>query len=111
MFEATVNHSAVLEMQVTATSSDSTVARMIKLVTEAHARRAPPERFSAWFGQRYTVAVLVGSLVVLGDSDTIDLCAGPDCRRIRLCGIDTPERDRPGYAAAWRALTFHKGLH
>lgn len=66
VFEATVNHSAVLEMRVTATSSDSTVARMIKLVTEAQAARAPSERFSAWFGQRYTVAVLVGSIVVLG---------------------------------------------
>ncbi len=66
VFEATVNHSAVLEMRVTATSSESTVARMIKLVTEAQAARAPSERFSAWFGQRYTVAVLAGSLVILG---------------------------------------------
>lgn len=66
VFEATVNHSAVLEMRVTATSSDSTVARMIRLVTEAQAARAPSERFSAWFGQRYTVAVLVGSAVILG---------------------------------------------
>ena len=66
VFEATINHSAVLEMRVTATSSDSTVARMIKLVTEAQAARAPSERFSAWFGQRYTVAVLAGSIVVLG---------------------------------------------
>lgn len=66
VFEATVNHSAVLEMRVTATSSDSTVAHMIKLVTEAQAARAPSERFSAWFGQRYTVAVLVGSSVILG---------------------------------------------
>ncbi len=66
VFEATVNHSAVLEMRVTATSSDSTVARMIRLVTEAQAARAPSERFSAWFGQRYTVAVLVGSILILG---------------------------------------------
>lgn len=66
VFEATVNHSAVLEMQATATASDSTVARMIKLVTEAQAARAPSERFSEWFGQRYTVAVLAGSVLVLG---------------------------------------------
>ncbi|MGD9804332.1 MAG: heavy metal translocating P-type ATPase [Hyphomicrobiaceae bacterium] len=66
VFEATINHSAVLEMRVSATSSDSTVARMIKLVTEAQAARAPSERFSAWFGQRYTVAVLVGSTLILG---------------------------------------------
>ena len=66
VFEATVNHTAVLEMRVTATASDSTVARMIRLVTEAHAARAPSERFSAWFGQRYTIAVLAGSAVILG---------------------------------------------
>lgn len=65
VFEATVNHSAVLEMRVTASSSDSTVARMIRLVTEAQAARAPSERFSEWFGQRYTVAVLLGSTLIL----------------------------------------------
>ena len=65
VFEATVNHSAVLDMRVTAAASDSTVARMIRLVTEAQAARAPSERFSDWFGQRYTVAVLVGSALIL----------------------------------------------
>lgn len=66
VFEATVNHSAVLEIRVAASASDSTVARMIQLVTEAQAARAPSERFSAWFGQRYTIAVLVGSALALG---------------------------------------------
>jgi heavy metal translocating P-type ATPase len=66
VLEATVNHSAVLDIRVTATASDSTVARMIRLVTEAQAARAPSERFSAWFGQRYTVAVLIGSALLLG---------------------------------------------
>ncbi|MGE3150746.1 MAG: heavy metal translocating P-type ATPase [Pseudorhodoplanes sp.] len=66
VFEATVNHSAVLEMRATATASDSTVARMIRLVTQAQAARAPSERFSEWFGQRYTIAVLGGSVLVLG---------------------------------------------
>lgn len=65
VFEATVNHSSVLEMRVTATASESTVARMIRLVTEAQAARAPSERFSEWFGQRYTIAVLAGSILVL----------------------------------------------
>jgi Cd2+/Zn2+-exporting ATPase len=59
--EACVNLDGVLEMQVTRALSDSTVARMIRLVTEAQAAKAPSERFSDWFGQRYTVAVLAGS--------------------------------------------------
>ncbi|MEF9602185.1 cation-transporting P-type ATPase, partial [Paracoccus sp. PXZ] len=39
------------------------IARMIRLVTEAQAARAPSERFSEWFGQRYTVAVVAGAMV------------------------------------------------
>ncbi len=61
--EATVNLNGVLDMRVTRTTAQSTVARMIALVTEAQAARAPSERFSAWFGQRYTVAVLAGAVL------------------------------------------------
>jgi heavy metal translocating P-type ATPase len=62
LHEATVNLNAVLTMQVTRTLEQSTVARMIQLVTEAQGMKAPSERFSDWFGQRYTVAVLAGSV-------------------------------------------------
>lgn len=63
VFEATVNLDGVLEMAVTKTVEESTVARMIALVTEAQSAKAPSERFSAWFGQRYTVAVMVGAVL------------------------------------------------
>lgn len=63
VFEATVNLDGVLEVTVTRTVAESTVARMITLVTEAQAAKAPSEQFSAWFGQRYTVAVLAGSIL------------------------------------------------
>ena len=63
VYEATVNLDGVLEVEVARPVSDSTIARMIRLVTEAQAARAPSERFSEWFGQRYTVAVLVGAVV------------------------------------------------
>jgi heavy metal translocating P-type ATPase len=59
--EATVNLNAVLSLRVERGLAESTVARMIALVTEAQAMKAPSERFSEWFGQRYTVAVLLGS--------------------------------------------------
>ena len=62
-FEATINLDGVLEVEVTRSVSDSTIARMIRLVTEAQAARAPSERFSEWFGQRYTVAVLAGAVI------------------------------------------------
>lgn len=63
VFEATVNIDGVLEARVINTVAESTVARMIALVTEAQAAKAPSERFSAWFGQRYTVVVMVGAVI------------------------------------------------
>nr|WP_234450941.1 heavy metal translocating P-type ATPase [Paracoccus sp. MC1862] len=63
VFEGTVNLEGILEVIVTRGVGDSTIARMIQLVTEAQAAKAPSERFSAWFGQRYTIAVLVGALL------------------------------------------------
>ncbi len=65
LHEATVNLHGVLVMQVTRDLASSTVARMIALVTQAQAMKAPSERFSEWFGARYTVAVLLGSALVL----------------------------------------------
>lgn len=59
--EATVNLNGVIAMTVSRPVAESTVARMIALVTEAQKMKAPSERFSDWFGQKYTVAVLVGS--------------------------------------------------
>jgi Cd2+/Zn2+-exporting ATPase len=61
--EATVNLDAVLTVEVMRSLATSTVAQMIRLVTEAQAMKSPSERFSDWFGQRYTVAVLVGSVL------------------------------------------------
>jgi len=61
VFEATVNLDGVVEVVVTKTVAESTVARMISLVTQAQAAKAPSERFSAWFGQRYTVGVLASA--------------------------------------------------
>lgn len=63
VFEATVNLDGVLEVSITRSVSDSTIARMIQLVTEAQAAKAPSERFSEWFGQRYTISVMVGAML------------------------------------------------
>jgi len=61
--EATVNLDGILTVEVTRGLENSTVAQMIKLVTEAQAMKSPSERFSDWFGQRYTIAVFVGSFL------------------------------------------------
>ena len=65
VFAGTVNGYGVLQVRVTQTASHSTLARMITLVTEAQAKRSPSERFSDWFGERYTLVVLLGSVLGL----------------------------------------------
>ncbi len=66
VFAGTVNGHGVLRVQVEKTASHSTLAQMITLVTQAQAKRSPSESFSDWFGERYTILVLVGSVVALG---------------------------------------------
>jgi heavy metal translocating P-type ATPase len=66
VFAGTVNGHGVLRIHVDKTASHSTLAQMITLVTEAQAKRSPSERFSDWFGEKYTIFVLVGSLIALG---------------------------------------------
>lgn len=65
VFAGTVNGHGVLRVAVEKTASHSTLAQMITLVTEAQAKRSPSERFSDWFGERYTIVVLVGSFIAL----------------------------------------------
>ena len=66
VFAGTVNQNAVLTVRVTKTSGQSTIARMIELVSEAQEKRSPSEQFGDWFGERYTYAVLFGSIAALG---------------------------------------------
>ncbi len=66
VFAGTVNGHGVLRVHVDKAASHSTLAQMITLVTEAQAKRSPSERFSDWFGQKYTIVVLFGSMAALG---------------------------------------------
>jgi endonuclease YncB( thermonuclease family) len=46
-----------------------------------------------------------GRVVRVMDGDTIDVLVGQQTRRVRLFGIDTPERGQPWYAKSKRALS------
>ena len=59
VFAGTLNETGVLELQVTALASDSTVARIIQAVEKAQSERAPAQRFIDRFARIYTPAVLV----------------------------------------------------
>lgn len=65
VFAGSVNQNAVLVVRVTKLANQSTIARMIDLVTKAQEERSPSERFSDWFGERYTIVVLLGSFLAL----------------------------------------------
>ncbi len=75
VFAGTINIDAVLRIEVTARAADNTIARIVRLVEEAQAAKAPTERFINRFAARYTPAVLVlGALVatlppLLGGAD------------------------------------------
>jgi micrococcal nuclease len=55
-------------------------------------------------------AELKGTADRIVDGDTFWLCNADACTKIRLCGVNAPERAEPGYAEASKALsTLVKG--
>lgn len=64
LFAGTINGSSTLEFEVTATASNTTLARIIHAVEAAQASRAPTQRFVDRFAALYTPAVFVGALLV-----------------------------------------------
>ena len=66
VYAGTINGDGVLTLRVTAPASDNTIARIVRLVTEAQETRAPVERFINRFAKYYTPAVVaVGAAVAL----------------------------------------------
>ncbi|MGH8180873.1 MAG: heavy metal translocating P-type ATPase, partial [Steroidobacteraceae bacterium] len=59
VLSGTVNSEGALEIEVTREASDSTVARIARLVEQAQARRSPAERVVDRFARWYTPAVVV----------------------------------------------------
>ena len=59
VFAGTINLKGMLEVQVTATSENTTLAHIIHLVEEAQSKRAPAQQFVDKFARIYTPAVLI----------------------------------------------------
>jgi len=55
----TQNQSEMLVLRVTSEPGDTMLDRIVRVVEEAQDRKASGERISEWFGQRYTIFVIV----------------------------------------------------
>ncbi|MGJ4899155.1 heavy metal translocating P-type ATPase [Bradyrhizobium oligotrophicum] len=64
VYAGTINGDGVLTVESTKTAEDSTLARIIHMVEEAHARRAPSEQWVERFARFYTPAVMTMALLV-----------------------------------------------
>ncbi|GAB3705690.1 heavy metal translocating P-type ATPase [Spirosoma flavus] len=59
VFAGTINSTSVLEIRVTKAASDSTLARLIKLVNEAESQQSPTQQFTDRFEKWFVPAVLI----------------------------------------------------
>src|SRR5690606_22161296 len=60
----TINQDGEVEFEATASATDSTLARIVRAVQEAHATRAPTQRFIDRFATYYTPAVVAIAIAV-----------------------------------------------
>ncbi len=63
VYAGTINGNSALEVQVTARSDETTISRVVQMVTEAEAEKSPTERFTDRFERIFVPSVL--GLVVL----------------------------------------------
>lgn len=64
VFAGTVNQQGTLEVDVTHLAGDTTLARIIHLVQEAQAQKAPSQRFVDQFAKYYTPSVIAGAVLI-----------------------------------------------
>lgn len=65
VFAGTINGEGALEVKVTKGHTDTTLAKIIKLVGEAQGQKAPSQRFVDRFAKVYTPAVFAVAILVL----------------------------------------------
>jgi len=64
IFAGTINGEGALEVESTKAAEDTTLARIIRLIEEAHSRRARAEQWVEKFARIYTPAVIVLAIAV-----------------------------------------------
>ncbi|QDT53911.1 putative cadmium-transporting ATPase [Caulifigura coniformis] len=118
VFAGTINGSGALEVQVTKLASESTLARVVRMVSEAETQKSPTQRFADRF-ERYFVPAVLGFVVLLLFAWTIIdesfsesfyramavLVAASPC----ALAISTPSAVLSGVARAARGGVLFKG--
>ncbi|GAA4659873.1 heavy metal translocating P-type ATPase [Arthrobacter cryoconiti] len=118
IYAGTVNGPGVLEITVTRLSKDSTLARVVRMVSEAQAQISPTQRFTDRFQRVFVPAVLILVVVLLFAGLVIDepfsatlyralavLVAASPC----ALAISTPSAVLSGLARAARGGLLIKG--
>ena len=65
VFAATLNLDGALEVRVTSSFQDNTLAKIIHLVEEAQDQKGKTQLFIEWFGRRYTPVVLLVAILMI----------------------------------------------
>ncbi|MFO0915879.1 MAG: heavy metal translocating P-type ATPase [Pirellulales bacterium] len=117
-FAGTINGGGALEIQVTKLSSESTLARVVQMVSEAETQKSPTQRFTDRFERIFVPAVLAFAVLLLFTWTVIDepfrdsfyramavLVAASPC----ALAISTPSAVLSGVARAARGGVLVKG--
>ncbi|TWT86705.1 putative cadmium-transporting ATPase [Pseudobythopirellula maris] len=64
VFAGTINQAGAIEVQVTKTSAENTLARVVTMVNEAETRTSPTQKFTKRF-ERYFVPAVITTVVLL----------------------------------------------
>jgi len=118
VFAGTINGSGAIEIVVTKRSSESALARIVKMVSEAETRRSPTQRFTDRFERVFVPAVLALAVLLLFAWVVVDepfrdsfyramavLVAASPC----ALAIATPSAVLSGIARAARSGVLIKG--
>ena len=118
VFAGTINGNGAIEIEVTRRSGDTTLAKVVRMVSEAEAQKSPTQRFTDKFERCFVPAVLVLAVILLLAGFVIDEPFGDTFYRAMAVlvaaspcalAIATPSAVLSGVARAARGGVLVKG--